>query len=112
MAEAETLIYNPEKIDKLGNVIQQQKRNFDDAIDAMFKVIDSDMNNIDHWTGSAYDEFKTKCDNFRSSSIETMSNRLNNYSKHFASTSEKAEETTNNNINRVKDETNIDKVEV
>jgi len=96
MASMDTLIYNTEAIQDLSNLLGQRLNEFNDAIAAMFNIIDGKMNQPDHWSGETYDDLKDKCDNFRSTRIETMANNLKAYVDHFSMTSQLSEETTAN----------------
>ncbi len=91
-----TLVYNSDAIAELSKTLNQRLTEFNDAIEAMFKVIDVDMNQPDHWSGVTYDDLKQKCDDFRSKKIEEMSASLKAYVNHFNKTSELSEETTTN----------------
>jgi len=91
---SDTLVYNSDAIADLGNTLANRLKEFNDAIDGMFQVIDVEMNQPDHWSGTVYEDLKGKCDNFRSTRIETMANNLNAYVKHFNRTSQESAETT------------------
>ncbi len=90
----DTLVYNSESIQELSNVLGKRLEEFNSAIEAMFNIIDTKMNQPDHWSGETYDDLKDKCDSFRSSRIETMAANLKAYVDHFNKTSELSEETT------------------
>ena len=90
----DTLVYNVDAISELSNTLNGRLNEFNDAIDAMFRIIDTQMNQPDHWSGVTYDDLKDKCDNFRSTRIETMAANLKAYVDHFNKTSELSEETT------------------
>ncbi len=93
----DTLVYNVGKIEELGNVLKGLLNEFDEAVEAMFKLIDETMNQADHWTGEVYDSFKEKCDSFRKTRIDAMYNNLKAYVDHFFKTAGKAAETTSMN---------------
>lgn len=90
----DTLVYNSDSIQDLSNTLNGRLNDFNDAIEAMFNIIDNKMNQPDHWSGVTYDDLKDKCDNFRSVRIETMAANLKAYVDHFNKTSELSEETT------------------
>lgn len=90
----DTLIYNAEAISTLADTTESHLREFNDAVDRMFHIIDIQMNQSDHWSGQTYEDFKSKCDNFRASRIETMASNLNAYVSHFRKTSTEATSTT------------------
>ncbi len=92
----DTLVYNSGALEELSQTINNHLNSFNDAVDEMFKVIDINMNQPDHWSGEIYDQLKDKCDAFRSTKIETMANNLKAYVDHFHKTSEESEETTTN----------------
>ena len=92
----DTLVYNVDAISELSNTLNGRLNEFNDAIDAMFRIIDTQMNQPDHWSGVTYDDLKDKCDNFRATRIETMAANLKAYVDHFNKTSELSEETTTN----------------
>lgn len=94
----DTLIYTQNKIEKLAGDIQGHLNEFENAINDMFYVIDMQMNQPGHWSGKVYDEFKTKCDHFRSAEIETMAKSLKAYVSHFTKTASEAGTTTTKNI--------------
>ena len=90
----DTLVYNSDAIAELGNTLNGRLNQFNEAIEAMFKIIDTDMNQPDHWSGTTYEDLKAKCDNFRSTRIEAMANNLKAYVNHFNKTSDLSAETT------------------
>lgn len=92
--EPDTLIYNSGKLEELSQTIGTRLKEFIEHIDAMFNIIDVEMNQPDHWSGTVYEDLKTKCDNFRATRIETMASNLKAYVNHFHRTSEESEETT------------------
>ena len=94
--DQDTLVYNTNALEDLSQVVNGHLNQFCDHIDAMFKVIDTDMNQPDHWSGAVYEDLKTKCDNFRASQIEKMISNLKAFVDHFHRTSEESEETTTN----------------
>ena len=75
-SESETLIYNASKIEDLAVELSGLLNQFKDEVDEMFIVIDQKMNQPYHWSGSVYETFKSKCDNFRKSEIESMISSL------------------------------------
>ena len=90
----DTLVYNSNAIEELSQTLNGHLTSFNEAVDEMFKIIDTTMNQPDHWSGEIYDQLKDKCDTFRSTHIETMANNLKAYVDHFHRTSEESEETT------------------
>ena len=100
-SERETLIYNASKIEDLAVELSGLLNQFKDEVDEMFIVIDQKMNQPYHWSGSVYETFKSKCDNFRKSEIESMISSLQSYIDHFHMTSEEAEATTAKNTSIV-----------
>ncbi len=101
---SETLVYNVGKIQELKNTLANRLNEFNDAVDAMFKIIDTQMGQGDHWTGTTYNDLKDKCDNFRTTRIESMVSSLQTYIDHFQKTSTEAEETTASVIKTVTDD--------
>ena len=91
----ETLVYNSGELEDLSNRTNTHLQNFQAAIEEMFKIINTDMNQPNHWSGEVYDQLKDKCNNFRSTNIDTMESNLKAYVDHFHKTSEESEETTN-----------------
>jgi len=94
--DQDTLVYNSGALEDLSQTISGHLNSFNEAVEEMFKVIDTNMNQPDHWSGAVYEDLKTKCDNFRASRIETMASNLKAYVDHFHKTSEESEETTTN----------------
>lgn len=97
----DTLIYNVEAIEQLADTTERHLNEFNEAVDRMFHVIDVQMNQPDHWSGEVYEDFKSKCDNFRAVKIESMATNLRAYVSHFRKTSTEAGSTTTKNITYV-----------
>jgi len=102
--DGDTLVYNVGAIKELSDTLLRDINDFETAIDAMFKIIDTDMNQPDHWSGQTYEDLKGKCDNFRKTSIDNMISNLKAYATHFDTTSTLAEETTSQVRNTVTDD--------
>jgi len=100
-SDSNTLIYNSAKIEDLAVELNGLLNQFKDEVEEMFNVIDHKMNQPYHWSGSVYETFKSKCDNFRKSEIESMISNIQAYIDHFHMTSEESEATTAKNTSIV-----------
>ncbi len=99
--ESDILVYNSIKIEDLAVEINGLLNKFNGEVDEMFNVIDHKMNQPYHWSGSVFEAFKSKCDNFRKTDIEAMISNLQSYIDHFHMTSEEADATTKKNTSIV-----------
>ncbi len=108
--DAGTLVVSVQGLENLGQVVGTHVKNFADATDEMFKIIDVTMDDPNHWSGAPYDTFKEKCDHFRTNQIEKLQANLQAFSDHFNFTSSEGsssiatmvghvQENTNNNLN-------------